>query len=238
MDIKNILTESTIVPSRSVLLCGPSGSMKTITASMFPEPQLWIASNPGQMCGFPLITWEKLKRCKDNFVMKANEYRYDDIINFVGKHDKDFASWIIDDMTYLQHIFLSEKKGNKPKATYDDWGFILEWSRDIINTLSECNGHLVVITLEQLIKDEVEGRIMGLPHVFGKFSHDLPALVRTALHVTARAVPKKEPERFVHAAPDHFWNWCKDREGILKPEEKHPDWVVKFLLEGNADEPQ
>lgn len=231
MQIKNLLEEEAVTPSRSVLLCGPSGSMKTITSSMFPDPQCWIASNPGQMCGFPKITWEKVKKNKDNYVIKASTVKYADIVSFVTSHEKTFSSWIIDDMTYLQHLFLAEKRGSKAKATYDDWGFILEWSRDIVNLLSETGGHLVVIALEQLVKDEVEGRVMGLPHVFGKFSHDLPALVRTALHITAQPVPQSVPKRFVHAVPDTFWSWCKDREGILAPREPHPDWVVKFLQE-------
>jgi len=229
MNITNILESTTIKPKRSVLMVGPSGSMKTITASFFPEPQLWIASNPGQMCGFPLSIWEKVKKNKENVVIKAQNESHHDMIKFVGDEGSNFASIILDDMTYLQHCFLSEKKGQKPKATYDDWGFVLEWSRDIINASSETGAHLVVIALEQIVKEEIEGRVMGLPHVFGAFKHDLPALVRTSLHITAQAVPKGEPKRFVHATPTSIWGWCKDREGILGPEEPHPDWIVKFL---------
>jgi len=235
MEPKNILEDETIQPDRSVLLVGASGSLKTTVASLFPEPQCWIASNPGQMCGFPMHVWERLRQNKDNYVIKAVTTPYRDIIDFIGKHDTNYATWIVDDMTYLQHVFLAEKKGGKTKATYDDWGFILEWSRDIVKLTSEIKGHQVLIALEQLVKDEVEGKIIGLPHVFGKFSHDLPAMVRTALHITAQAVPKAEPKRFVHSVPDTFWNWCKDREGILGPYEPHPDWLVKFLENKDAN---
>lgn len=231
MEVKNVLKSDAVAPWRSVLLCGPSGSMKTITSSMFPEPQCWIASNPGQMCGFPMVTWKKLKANPDNFVLKASETRYKEIVDFINKNSNNFNSWILDDMTYLQHLFLAEKKGGKPKASYDDWGFILEWSREIVTLTSEIKGHQIIIALEQLVKDEVEGKIVGLPNVFGKFAHDLPALVRTALHITAQPTTAGDPKRFVHATPDLFWSWCKDREGILSPREPHPDWVLKFLLE-------
>ena len=229
MNVKNLLDNADIKPARSVLLVGQSGSMKTITASFFPEPQLWIASNPGQMCGFPAVTWKKLRKNAENMVIKAQDTNHRDLAAYIGEKGPSFASIIIDDMTYLQHCFLAEKKGQKPKATYDDWGFVLEWSRDIINSASETGAHLVVIALEQVIKEELEGRIIGLPHVFGAFKYDLPALVRTAVHIVAQAVPKSEPKRFIHAAPNSVWGWCKDREGLLLPEEPHPDWIVKFL---------
>ena len=223
------LLDSTTEPQKSVLLVGASGQMKTICSSLFPEPQLWLAGDPGQRSGLTPV-WDKLTKNPDNMVIKVRKTPYKDILNYMLK-EKRFKTIIYDSITFIQHCFLSElmQKTAKTKPTYDEWGFVLEWSRNLIHAGLESDSHVVITCLEQLVKEDLTGRVSGLPLVFGKFAHDLPAMVRTALHVEARPKQKEQPERTVRSVPDHIWGWCKDSEGILDPIEKHPDWVVKFL---------
>lgn len=217
---------------RAILVVGPSGSMKTISASLAPSPQLWIASDPGPHSGLAPV-WEGLKQTKENYVILSRKVAYQQMLNFVLANGHKYKTIIFDSITFLQPNLLDEIMSltKKARPTFDEWGLLQDRTRNLIKAALSCESHVWINCLESFSKDEVTGQILGEPHVFGKLAHDLSGMVRTVLHIESRPRMKAQPDRIAYSVPTPLWRFSKDSEGLLLPEEPHPEWVSKMFSE-------
>jgi hypothetical protein len=200
-----------------ICLYGPSGVGKTLLAAQGPKP-LFLSCERGQYGGLVSARQYSPKQV----VIKD----YSSFLGVLPKLRKgagtDFELLVLDSVTAMTKIVMKNvlAQSGREYPQFQDWGLAMERVRTLINSLSDLNAHIILIATEQIIKDEVTGKLMGLPNVPGKLAHELPAGVDICLHMTTKASWDEKGNRGVNyvmtSTPDETWT-AKDCSTTLPP---------------------
>ena len=215
---------------RTILIYGASGTQKTRTAAQFPSP-LFLSCDPGQLGGLAsgaefkpkqirIESWAQLQKALPTIEKDAGT---------------EFKTLILDSTTYFQKIVMRDilRTTAREIPRYEDWNLCIERIRSILNQLANLKCNFVITATEQLLKDEISGKIMGLPNIPGKLAQELPAGVDVCLHFYVKsgydANGKKKTSYWASSVPDDMW-YGKDRFGILPAEFEllQPKTFVQF----------
>lgn len=210
------LTSGEKVQQWVCLFYGASGTQKTRTAAQFPKP-MFLSCERGKYGG--------LISAREFNPMQTMVKDWGDYVRLLQELEKDagtlFQTIIIDSITAFQRLILRDvvKQSGRETPQFADWNLITERMRTAINRLSNMNAHVIFIATENIIKDEVLGRIMGGPNVAGKLAQELPAGVDINIHFTAKRKTNTDGSSTTQfkmdSKPDDIW-LAKDCSGLLK----------------------
>lgn len=146
-----------------VLIYGPPGVGKTSLGATLPQPSLHLLSErhgdmsvkrvqPGAHI-LPIKSYEHLIRVVDGLAYDKHPY----------------VSTCMDSLTDMQQMALRDMKGGKigAKVTLQEWGFLIEKTKDLARRFRDLDMHVCVITLNTEIQDE-QNRIIHAPALAGK----------------------------------------------------------------------
>ncbi|MGW8177341.1 MAG: ATP-binding protein [bacterium] len=206
-----------------LFLYGGSGSGKTTLAAQFPDP-LFISVDAGAMGGLLSAVSQSTKPIK-----QVKLTSYSQLLQLYPLLERDakkvFQTLVIDSLTSLNQLVIRDILSLSAKETpvFADWNLAVARMRNMINKTASFGCHLIFTATEQIQKDEMTGKMMGLPNLPGKLAQEAPAgvdiVIRT--HVRSGYDPKDLTKRKVtyvgSTAPDDIW-YAKDRSATLPPE--------------------
>jgi len=204
------------------LLYGGSGSGKTTLAAMFPNV-LFISVDAGAMGGLLSAVSQIEGSIKQ---VKLNSYQQ--LIGLYSHLERDarkvFNTIVLDSLTSLNQLVIRDILSLTAKETpvFADWNLAVARMRNTINKLASFGCHLVFTATEQIQKDELVGRMMGLPNLPGKLAQEAPAGVDIVIRTHTRSgydskTMKRKVTYVGSTAPDDIW-YAKDRSATLPPE--------------------
>lgn len=208
------------------LLYGGSGTGKTVLASQFPGPVMFVSTDEGVMGG--LLSAVSLKT-KSNKLLQIRLTSYSQLTNVYDQLARDFKAGVfktlvIDSLTTLNKLIIRDILGMTAKEVpvFQDWNLAAARMRTMINKVAGIGAHTVFTATEQVVKDEKVGSMMGLPNLPGKLAQEAPAGVDVVLRMKTRMGydPKTMKSRVTYlgqSAPDEIW-YAKDRSATLPPE--------------------
>jgi len=214
----DILDEETSLAQVTILLYGQSGVGKTFLAAQTPGP-LFLTCDTGQYGGVL-----SARQFKPKYVKISSYSQFQCLLPFLEKDaGKEFKTLILDSSTSFQKIIMKSilSLTSREIARFEDWNLCVERMRTAVNFLGALNSHLIITATEQLIRDELLGKLIGGPNLPGKLAQELPAAVDIALHLYTRTGFDKSGRKTVtylmSSAPDEIWVG-KDRTGTLPVE--------------------
>ncbi len=211
-----ILGEDDEITAPTLLFYGASGVGKTRLVGQWPDV-LILACDPGAYGG--AISARKF-RPKVKIIRS-----YQEIFDFsltcqkyIGKEIKALA---IDSLSYLQRIIMADilTKSLREVPRVDEWGLCAQRMRKLIVKLSEYNCVTIFTCTEQIVKDEISGKLIGGPNLPGKLAQELPQACDIVLRLSATTSLSEEGVKVVYkfqSTPDDIW-YAKDRLNILPP---------------------
>ncbi len=209
------LTPDTPINQYVALFYGASGTQKTRTAAQWPDP-LFLSCERGEHGG--------LIAAREFHPKQIRVESYPQLITLLPQLQRDggtkFKTIVLDSITYFQKLTMAQVlvSSGREIAQIADWGLSSERLRTIINTLSNIKAHFIIIATEQMVRDEISGKIMGLPNVPGKLAHELPAGVDLCLRFHTRGSLDNEGKSttkfYIQSAGDDTWV-AKDCSGLL-----------------------
>ena len=230
-----IPTQIEEIEQYSFLFYGGSGSGKTSLAAQFIEigQTLFLSCDTGKYGG--LLSGRRYSPLQ----IRLNTY--DDYLKCIEHLEKDagerFRVCILDSVTSFQRIVMQHilRLSGREVARFEDWSLCVERVRTALNKLGGLRCHLILTATEQLIRDELIGKLIGLPNLPGKLAHELPAAVDVVLHLYTRTgydkTGKKQVNYLMSSTPDELWV-AKDRTALLPVEAATDFKTLKILFEG------
>jgi len=208
------------------LLYGGSGAGKTTLAAQFPGPVMFISADVGVMGG--LLSAVSLKR-EDQKLLQIRLTSFSQLQSAYSNLERDFKNGVyktlvLDSLTTLNQLIIRDILAMTAKEVpvFQDWNLSTARMRTTINKLASFGAHTIFTATEQVVKDEQQGRLMGLPNLPGKLAQEAPAGVDIVLRLKTRmsfdAQTRKSVVTYLaQTAPDEIW-YAKDRSATLPPE--------------------
>lgn len=204
----------------SLLIYGSSGAGKTVLSAQSPkQPVLFLSCDPGTAGGLTSAVRFKPLQVKIT--------SWSQFMQLLPQLEKDagikFNTLVLDSITYFQRIVMQSilTLTGREIARFEDWNLCVERLRNAINKLASFNCSLIMTATEQLIRDEITGKVQGLPNVPGKLAQELPAATDICIRLFTRTgfdqTGKKIVRYMFQSTPDEMWTG-KDRTGLLPPE--------------------
>lgn len=204
------------------LIYGGSGSGKTVLSSMFPNP-LFISVDTGVMGGLlSAVSYTTTP------IKQIRLTAYNQLTSLLPLLERDakkvFSTLIIDSLTSFNALVVRDilALSAKETAVFADWNLAVARMRNMINKLASLGSHLIFTATEQIQKDEILGKTMGLPNLPGKLAQEAPAGVDIVIRTHTRSgydakTMKRKVTYIGSTAPDDIW-YAKDRSATLSPE--------------------
>lgn len=208
------------------LLYGGSGTGKTVLASQFPGPVMFVSTDEGVMGG--LLSAVSLKS-KSNTLLQVRLTSYGQLTSLYDRLTSDFKAGVyktlvVDSLTTLNKLIIRDilSMTAKEVPVFQDWNLAAARMRTMINRIAGIGAHTVFTATEQVVKDEKVGSMMGLPNLPGKLAQEAPAGVDVVLRMKVRMgydqkTMKSRVTYLAQSAPDEIW-YAKDRSATLPPE--------------------
>lgn len=156
----------------NIMLYGDMGSGKTTFATTFPKPILFfdIDNRYQTYAGVDGIEYETYK----DEPKRPRAYR--DFYKDLRKYAKElkYATVVLDSTTTLLDIMKSDLLGTGTGSgateglSLPQWGTAVSRFEKIFNTFRSYDAHKIVISHQQMIKDDVSGEIMMVTMMVGK----------------------------------------------------------------------
>jgi len=157
----------------NVMLYGEYGSGKTTFATTFPKPILFFDIDDRQQtyAGVEGVEYDVYK--DEGRTVKAYREFFKDLQKYQKKDD--YATVVLDSTTTLLRIMKNDllgRTGTGRGATegidLSQWGTVVERYEKIFDIFKSYNAHKIVISHDQMIKDDLTGEIKNLPMMVGK----------------------------------------------------------------------
>lgn len=173
-----------------VLAYGPSGGGKTSLMSTMPGPVLvLLTEKQGEMSIRRVNPQAKIRyiedkirckchgklaaKCPDGAPKGTEKVRAaDDLyatLDELATKKHPFVSVVLDSLTDLQQVLLSDMKGGKPGAqiSLPEWGKLIDRTKDLVIRLRNLNMHVGIICLSDEVQDN-NSRMIYRPSLAGK----------------------------------------------------------------------
>lgn len=220
----------------SLLLYGQSGVGKTRFAAQLPAPVLFLSCDTGVLGGLTSALQFKPLQIRISTFQQLQQ-----ILPIVEKDaGQVFRTIVVDSLTSLQRIVMASilQVTGREIARFEDWNLCVERIRNIVNKVGSFNCNVVFTCTEQLVKDEVLGKVMILPNLPGRLAQELPAAVDIVLYLFTRtgynSQGKKEVKYVAMSTPDEM-RVAKDRTCMLPKEGEHEEFLT-VLNKHNKEE--
>lgn len=195
----------------NALIYGPSGSGKTTTAATVPGKIAYLASEPqgalavkSQMIelGRPaeeIHIFEVVAKVINGKKVSARQY-LDMLLEELERDPKDFTAVVLDSITDVQTTIVTGMKlakgGLHKPLTMQDWGFIVDSTRNLCIRLRNLKLHTFVIALSTESQDE-QNRLILRPNLVGKkLPNDIPQYFNIVAFMDKEWDKGSESERF------------------------------------------
>ena len=210
----------------TMLVYGAPGSGKTWFAGHMPKPY-FISLDRG------LIGLKKHKVPIQGVEIET----YDEALAVVydltnGKRGTGCETLVLDHLTVLGEMALETalKQQNKTKADLHTWGVTVDKVRFLIKLLLDLSNkfHILVLSHEQIEKNELRGGVFGTPATIGKFAYHVGGLFDCFFYTRQESewkTGKQIPKWVVHTT-DYVDFKAKDRLGVLDVVEPNDPSVI------------
>jgi hypothetical protein len=211
------------------LLCGESGSGKTLTASTWPNP--FYASAEGGLMSIAdrNIPYAEIRSSPDllkiKMLMEDSEMR-NEYLKF------PVETVVIDTIDEIQRILVRERLEETGQETMklQDWGWLSEQMASIIRGFRNLPMNVVFTCHVKEVTDSDTGKVTFKPGLQGAIADQITGMVDLSLllkSTTSTVIENNQPVKVVHRAlqtvPDYHHQWIKDRSGKLPS-----DFVINF----------
>lgn len=242
MAIKDGTTaEFNLKTTRFKMFCvGDNGSGKTWFGSTLPKPY-WINLNDG------LLTVGGARGLTQPYCRPENESEVRQVIMEIadGKRATNRESIILDCITDLTPILVAAQRirGGKDLITIQGWGIIVDHLREIIKAMVDLHPkrNVLVLSQQQIVRDELQGMVMGLPDTVGRFATTVRGFFDLCFYSEAIerfSEGQKIREWVLHtiSAQGGIWKGT-DKTGKLPPEVPNDfEAIFKYITGGTSDE--
>jgi len=212
------------VTSLKVLTYGKSGTGKTFSLDTLPKPIFIYSFDPGGLVS--------LRGCSDIEYYEPADFK--DFDRHLEKELKlgEFKSLAIDSLTTLAEIIMLHVQGLSGKSaskitkipTQNDWMNQMSLAQQVLNHLFDLPLHTVVTAHEELLKDEISGKILGVPLITGKLKFKLPLYFSEVYH--ARVQKTGADHKYVFMTKDDALYGAKSRMASRPVNPKDP--ILQF----------
>lgn len=146
-----------------LLVYGPPGTGKTSLGATLPQPSLHLLSEShGDM---------SVKRVEPNAdILKIKSYTHlIKVVDGLAFEEHPYKSVCMDSLTDMQQMVLRNMKGGSigAKVTLQEWGVLIEKTKDLARRFRDLDMHVCVITLDAEVQDDMN-RIIHTPALAGK----------------------------------------------------------------------
>lgn len=185
-----IQASDTTVSWLKILAYGPSGAGKSSLMSTMPDPMLvLLTEKQGEMSIRRVNPRAMIRYIEDTLICKCHGKRADrcpqqakkgtekltakqvlyNIIDELATKQHPFLSVALDSLTDLQQVLLSDMKGGQAgkKVSLQEWGILIDQTKDVIVRLRNLNMHVGVICLADEVQDNNQ-RMISRPQLAGK----------------------------------------------------------------------
>jgi hypothetical protein len=197
------------VTSLKVLTYGKSGTGKTFSLDTLPKPTFIYSFDPGGLTS--------LRDCQDIEYYEPKDFK--DFEKHLEKEIKlsDYQSLAIDSLTTLAEIVMCYCQNISGKSiskivkipTQNDWMTQMALVSQVLDHIFNMPLHTVVTAHEELLKDELSGRIMGVPLITGKLKFKIPLYFSEVYH--ARTKKADEDIKYLFMTKDDALYSAKSR---------------------------
>ena len=204
----------------TMLAYGASGTGKTRTIAQIPGC-CFLSCDPGKYGG--LISAVDIS--PKPIQIRIKDWQH--YLTVLPQLEKDagvkFTTLVLDPINEFQRMTMQHilQFSAKELPRFEDWNLCVERIRAAIRKLSSLNCNFIILSTEQMQKDETLGRMYGLPNIPGKLAQELPAMVDICLHFYTKsgyaADGSKKTTYMFSSTSDDVWT-AKDRFNIFKSE--------------------
>ena len=211
-----VMTKDSQVQHYRLVLYGASGVGKTYLSAQFPDP-LFLACDPGPYGGL-LSVRERAPK----YVKIDSWARYKALWPTVkADAGKGYKTLVVDSVTFFRRLIMDDIMGRTAREIprQDDWNLCIERLRRCVMEWCETPAHLIMICGEVLERDEILGRIVGMPDLPGKMAKQLAHYIDICVHLKAESgfdqKGARVVRRVIQVQPDEWYD-AKDRTGTIK----------------------
>ena len=215
----------------TVLVYGGAGTGKTRFAGTFPSP-VFIDLDKGMRS----LKSAGIAVDYEDYEGVPRQRVFDEVLKSITSLSKDpkYDTIVLDSLTTFAEyamdsvLFLNKKLGAKPSLP--DYGQQAVKIKETITELRRTGKNVILIAHEQLQKDELSGRIWGLPLVTGKLAHNIGVYFDEIYHSEVTQVKGISKYRLV-TRPSGLFN---ARTRLAIPEYIDPDYseLIKNAQKG------
>jgi hypothetical protein len=200
------------------LTYGKSGTGKTYALDTLPKPLFIYSFDPGGLVS--------LRGC--------TEIDYEELEDFksLDKHlektfnPSQYKSLAVDSLTTLAELIMNHVMGLSGKSsskiatipTQNHWMTQMVLIQQVLDHFLNLPLHVVITAHEELMKDELSGRIMGVPLITGKLKFRLPLYFSELYH--SRIKRQGDKHEYVFMTRDDALYGAKSRMAARAPIEQ------------------
>ena len=213
---------------RVILLYGASGTGKTTLAAMAPGRQLFLIADPGNPVQ-SILGARQIGLVLNNqplpLVAKLETYQQvTEALQALQTSPPSIDYLVIDSVTYLQRLVMRNilQRIGREQPRFEEWGLCQERLRNLLRMISDFPWNIIYTATEDVIRDELTGRLLGGPNLPGKLATELPQCCNIVARLFVKSSfndkMQKQINYFYQSAPDEMFIAKDVTNKLSKPE--------------------